>query len=103
MKWLIYSAIIVRIGTQLSCDFITNTFIEGLVYAIGVAYFELVALYVFTRVLSGKDWFLNFALGLCLFDLFKFLFLMPYEISIYDYFNVLFGVLFSLFIYFKQK
>ena len=103
MKRLIYSAIIVRILTQLSCDFITNPFAEGLVYAIGVAYFELVALYVFTRVLSGKDWFLNFALGLCMFDLFKFLFLMPYEVSIYDYFNVLFGVLFALGIYYKNK
>ena len=75
----------------------------GLIFAIGIAYFEVCALWVFNKLICKNDIIVRFALGLCIFDLFKFLFLMPYEVSVYDYFNVLFGVLFALIVYFKNK
>lgn len=103
MRLLIYSAIFIRIITQLSCDFITNPIAEGLVYAIGVAYFELAALYVFTRVISKDDSIINFALGLCAFDLFKFIFLDPFKVNYFDYLNVVMGAIFVVVIHIKNR
>lgn len=103
MRFLIYSAILIRIATQLSCDFITNPIAEGLVYAIGVAYFELVSLYVFTKVLSKDDFIVNFALGLCVFDLFKFIFLEPFKINYFDYMNLVMGAIFLAVVYYRSK
>lgn len=103
MKKLIYSAIIFRILTQFSCEFISNDIAQGLVYAIGVAYFEIVALWVFTRILNKDDYLVNFALGLCAFDLFKFLFLNPFNVTKTEYLNVLIGVLFMIYIKYINK
>jgi len=96
MRLLIYSAIIVRIVSQVVVSFIPNDSIAWYPYAIGVGYFELVSIYVFTKVLSSKDLMLNFALGLCLFDLFKFLFLSPFTDSAFEYINILMGFIFIL-------
>ena len=96
MRLLIYSAIIVRIVSQVVVSFIPNDSIAWYPYAIGVGYFELVSIYVFTKVLSSKDLMLNFALGLCLFDLFKHIFLNPFTESNFEYINLLVGVLFIL-------
>lgn len=96
MKLLIYSAIIVRVISQLLVSFISNDSMAWLPYAIGVGYFELVSIYVFTKVLSKKDLVLNFALGLCLFDLFKYFFLSPFTDSAFEYINILMGFIFIL-------
>lgn len=102
IKYLIYSAILVRILTQFSCEFITNESVQGLIYAIGVAYFELVALLVFTKVVIKEDLIINFALGVCIFDLFKFIFLNPFKVGYFEYLNVFLGIIFIFVLWFKK-
>jgi len=109
MKKLIYSAIIVRLITQFICahfDYIVlndGYTLGGFIYAIGIAYFEVVSLWVFTRIINKSDLLINFVLGLAVFDLIKFIFLNPKIFTFFEFLNVIAGAIFVIFIYFYEK
>jgi|SRR5690606_13115784 len=86
MKNIILIACFIRLLTQM--------FANETLYAIGIFSFELLALIYAYKTTEGiyKTLFLFF-IGIASYDLFKYLFLNPYGIDLWEYLNTIIGIL----------
>lgn len=87
MNRLIVIACFIRLLTQM--------FANETLYAIGIFSFELLALIYFYKQSEGFiRTMLLFFIGIATFDLIKYMFLNPYKIDYWEYFNTIIGILF---------
>ena len=87
MKYLILIACFIRLFTQM--------FANDTLYAIGIFSFEILALIYFYKQSEGFiKTILIFFIGVATFDIIKYIFLKPYKIDYWEYFNTIIGIIF---------
>lgn len=94
MKYLILIACFIRLFTQM--------FANDTLYAIGIFAFELIALiYIYSQ--SEYKTLIMFFIGVASYDLFKYIFLKPNGIDVWEYINTIIGLLFIFVKYVIKK
>lgn len=94
MKYIILIACFIRLFTQM--------FANDTLYAIGIFSFELFVLIYIYSVFEYKT-LIMFFIGVASYDLFKYMFLKPNNIDVWEYINTIIGLLFIFVKYVIKK